>query len=115
METLYDSFTSSGQIRTLKLIRSPPGGVDAILQVVDLDTDPVYACLSYTWSGPRWEDEGEKWTSASQSICINGIRLDIGLNLRNALNHLYEVLGGRAIWVDAICINQETRRSATRR
>lgn len=107
METLYTPFTGADQIRTLKLMRSPSGEVDAILQVIDLDTEAVYACLSYTWSGPRWEDEGKKWTDKSQSICINGIHMEIGLNLRNALNHLYEVLGGRAIWVDAICINQE--------
>jgi hypothetical protein len=106
METPYSPLVSAHHIRLLKLGRDRHGEVNASLQVVDLDSGPEYTALSYTWGAPRWEDEGEEWIVPSHSVLINGHTFVIGLNLRNALNHLHGVLAGRAIWIDAICINQ---------
>ena len=57
---------------------------------------PVYECLSYTWG-----DE-----PADKHITINGQQFLVRKNLFNALRHLRQKTP-RALWIDAICINQE--------
>ncbi|KAI1110653.1 heterokaryon incompatibility protein-domain-containing protein [Nemania sp. NC0429] len=104
MDTLYSTLPSAHHIRVLQLERND--SIDASLHVVDLDTQPEYTCLSYTWGGPRWEDEDEDWALPNRTLLANGYSLDIGRNLRNALDHLHGTLAGRAIWIDAVCINQ---------
>lgn len=108
MDSFYSPLATTHHIRLLKLEKSSAGEVNGILEAVNLKTRPEYKCLSYTWGGPRWEDEkaGGGWIGTTQSVLINGHSLAIGLNLRNALDHLHSALGGKAIWIDAICINQ---------
>lgn len=107
METPYSPLASTHHIRILKLSKNSLGQVEVELQAVDLQAGPEYTCLSYTWGPPTWEDEGEEWTIPSHSVLVNGHSFAIGLNLRNALSHLHEILADRAIWIDAICINQQ--------
>lgn len=108
MDSFYNPVATTHHIRLLKLEKSSAGEVNGILEAVNLETRPEYNCLSYTWGGPRWEDEkaGGGWIGTTQSVLINGHSLAIGLNLRNALDHLHKALGCKAIWIDAICINQ---------
>ncbi|KAK5172551.1 uncharacterized protein LTR77_002671 [Saxophila tyrrhenica] len=81
------------------------------LQQFKLATAPPYFALSYVWGDP----------SKLAPICIDGIQLDVTLNLRQALVHINQVADqlcdGLArtlergttelyIWIDAICLNQ---------
>ncbi|KAM0432195.1 hypothetical protein ACHAPT_004730 [Fusarium lateritium] len=79
---------------------------------------PPYVCLSYVWAdfGPmlnRGRDFRETELevpmfshSDSEEIILNDRRFSIGPNLHAALLGLQQHLGGKPIWVDAMCINQ---------
>ncbi|GES59488.1 HET-domain-containing protein [Aspergillus terreus] len=60
-----------------------------------------YEALSYTWG----EDHGSETAYVVSSA--HDTQLRIGANLALALRHLRSEDGPRALWVDAICINQE--------
>jgi hypothetical protein len=72
------------------------------LQYARLDDAPVYDCLSYTWGEAK----------RSRRISINGTPLRVTENLEAALNQLrrrHNRSRGNnpAIWIDAICIDQD--------
>ncbi|KAE8445975.1 hypothetical protein EG329_012614 [Mollisiaceae sp. DMI_Dod_QoI] len=57
---------------------------------------PKYEALSYAWGRPN----------AVRNIELNGTRVQVRMNLWSALVHLRSDTEGRALWIDAICINQ---------
>lgn len=57
---------------------------------------PKYEALSYTWGDP----------SNQKSICLNGSKFKVRVNLSNALTHIRSEHERRFLWVDAICIDQ---------
>ncbi|KAI1143636.1 heterokaryon incompatibility protein-domain-containing protein [Hypoxylon sp. FL0543] len=71
------------------------------LREIDIQTDPFYDALSYTWGLPHFtetllvEDNGQ-WNV-----------LRITPNLRDALFRFRRRLDVRQLWVDALCINQQ--------
>ncbi|RKL36220.1 hypothetical protein BFJ72_g8349 [Fusarium proliferatum] len=103
----YDSLLLHGQIRLLKII---PGTQNAVvsshMSVVNLEDNPTYKCLSYTWGEPGGDETDESWSKPSQTILIDGFEIHIRQNLYNALIALCQsgILG--PIWIDALCINQ---------
>jgi hypothetical protein len=65
-----------GEIRVLTLHAGDvPDLVKCSLQVVLLDEKPVYEALSYTWGDP----------DTTEAIHVNGTRVDVTVNLENAL------------------------------
>ncbi|KAF5601881.1 heterokaryon incompatibility het-6 [Fusarium pseudocircinatum] len=94
----------------IRLLRIIPGTqnavVSSLMSVVNLDDNPTYKCLSYTWGEPGGNETDEIWSKPSQTILINGSEMHIRQNLYNALVALcqYGILG--PIWIDALCINQ---------
>ncbi|KAL4896928.1 heterokaryon incompatibility protein-domain-containing protein [Aspergillus ambiguus] len=56
----------------------------------------LYEALSYVWGG----------TDNPQTIFIDDQYLTVTANLREALLHLRDSMIERAMWIDAICINQ---------
>jgi hypothetical protein len=68
---------------------------------VRLDKAPIYEALSYTWGEP---DE------FGHQIWVNDDPMNVRVNLWNALQAIisYSAIHGeaRAIWIDALCINQ---------
>ncbi|KAI8948217.1 heterokaryon incompatibility protein-domain-containing protein [Xylaria longipes] len=67
---------------------------------VNLDTDPFYDAISYTWGDPDF----------TESIFIGGgFRLPITANLRDALIRYRHPTAIRSIWADAICIDQANK------
>lgn len=72
--------------------------IECSLHTVRLSDGPVYEALSYAWgSGAR-----------DSSISVNGKRFPITDNLKEALVALRFTDRPRALWIDAICINQES-------
>ncbi|PTB72321.1 HET-domain-containing protein, partial [Trichoderma longibrachiatum ATCC 18648] len=55
-----------------------------------------YEALSYTWGPPN----------VTESILVNGYRMEITHNLHEALLHLRREDEDRTLWVDAVCIDQ---------
>jgi hypothetical protein len=88
-----------GQIRILQL--APGNKGDTLvgeLLIADFDERFIqYDALSYMWGDPAPAD----------TIIIASKALPIASNLTNALNHLRYADNPLAIWIDAICINQD--------
>ncbi|KAI0839435.1 HET-domain-containing protein [Hypoxylon sp. FL0890] len=71
--------------------------------VVDMKSQ--YSALSYTWGHPVLENFKD---DLSHAVICCGQRMPIGLNLNDALQHIYVEadVAPPLLWVDAICINQ---------
>jgi hypothetical protein len=101
-QPLYQSLDSERfQIRYLSL---NPGQfherITASMKVAFLDKSPQYVALSYVWGHDQ----------APSPILIGNTSMHIKQNLDTALRHLRDLVTTRALWVDAICINQEDRK-----
>ncbi|KAK4041296.1 heterokaryon incompatibility protein-domain-containing protein [Parachaetomium inaequale] len=51
-ELRYDALPNATSIRILDVVESGPTKIRCEMRVVDLDSDPKYAALSYTWDNP---------------------------------------------------------------
>ncbi|KAF4968802.1 hypothetical protein FSARC_3829 [Fusarium sarcochroum] len=107
MKYEYNSLLPPGQIRLLTIIPDDGIAVSTKLHIVKLDDNPVYRCLSYTWSGPDGDGTSEIWTKPTESVLIDGLEMPIRRNLHNALIALRQSGTLGPIWIDALCINQE--------
>jgi hypothetical protein len=58
---------------------------------------PKYRALSYVWGDPR----------NTLEISLNGVSLQVTINLASALRHIRDKEEEVVLWADAICINQE--------
>ena len=88
---------SSSSIRILDLW--PAGerwGIETDLRTVRLEDNPAFEALSYEWGDPR----------KSHSISVGGKRFRVTGNLWNALHNVRHETEARALWVDAISIDQ---------
>jgi hypothetical protein len=84
-------------IRVLRVQESLRDGLIAC-ELEETSTESSYRALSYTWGS---EKDGR------ETVLINGRPFEIRPNLLAFLRHARKELPGRALWVDAICINQE--------
>lgn len=86
----------------IRLLRIMPGSagekVQCNLETVGQSSAPDYKALSYTW--------GE--LSKHHEIFVNGSSLSITKNLLAALEQLRHSSKDLVIWIDAICINQDS-------
>ncbi|KAM0417136.1 hypothetical protein ACHAPT_012843 [Fusarium lateritium] len=60
------------------------------------DPPPRYEALSYTWGDPK----------VTREIVVNNYVVNVTFNLYSALYRLRQAEDMRALWVDALCINQ---------
>jgi hypothetical protein len=95
--------SESYEIRMLTLQERPVNDITTeeikcAMDHVSLLTPGEYTALSYCW--------GE--TSNKVPVSINGVRVEVTVNLRAALHQLW-LRGHRRVWIDAICINQDDR------
>lgn len=104
----YESLPNEHHIRLLQLSKNTMGVISASLYIADLDSTPEYKCLSYTWGGARYEDSGEEWLTPNKAIELDRSEFLIRQNLYDALDHLLRLGVRGPIWIDAICINQES-------
>ncbi|KAF5230819.1 hypothetical protein FANTH_13670 [Fusarium anthophilum] len=90
---------ASGQIRLLQVEQCVPGlPLTCRLSSVTLTAAPTYTALSYMWG-----DHVEK-----SNIVINGFTTAITKSLESALRALECYKAGRKLWIDQICINQNS-------
>lgn len=80
-------------------IHSPTndGIINATLSDAILSQNPYFYALSYEW-GP---------IEGLRTILLNGFSIQIRKNLYDFLSIYSEKGGARALWIDAICINQD--------
>ncbi|KAF9869981.1 hypothetical protein CkaCkLH20_12590 [Colletotrichum karsti] len=86
----------SRQIRLVYLHPSNRETINCTIEHVSIDENPTFEALSYTWG------------TAMERFIINvgSASLSVGKNLAVALRALVSSDEPRAIWIDAICINQ---------
>jgi hypothetical protein len=86
---------------SIRLLILEPGGWNAPihcqLQCEALNSNPAYEALSYVWGEPK----------DLRPIHIHGLLHQIQPNLDVALRYLRHEDKPRALWIDALCINQE--------
>ena len=97
---LYNPLPSRGD--SVRLLRLCAGsGADALrakLEVHDLQSWPVYECVSYTWGD----------AANCESITVKGVDLTIRKHLWEILSLLRLRQQDRMLWVDALCISQSS-------
>lgn len=91
----FNFATSEIRLLTVHQATNRDAALECQLSVVSLGLTGDYDSLSYHW----WGDTG-------YPMIVNGITLDIRVNLFNALRFLRYPNRPRVLWVDAICINQ---------
>ncbi|KAG1757971.1 heterokaryon incompatibility protein-domain-containing protein [Suillus lakei] len=101
----YQPLSTSSSIRLLR-IRKFVSTLQYDLIEVDLENNPVYDALSYTWQKQSSTTSGID-SEFGGSINCNGMKLDVTANLRDGLLRLEQLRQETLIWIDAICINQQ--------
>ncbi|KUI62505.1 Heterokaryon incompatibility protein 6, OR allele [Cytospora mali] len=97
-EKLYEPFSNDHSIRIL-IVEPESAGPElrTHLQVVDLNDDPQYEAMSYTWGDPK----------DKTPLKVQQDEVQIPQNLEDALKRLRYPDRRRYIWADAVCINQD--------
>ncbi|KAK3329259.1 heterokaryon incompatibility protein-domain-containing protein [Apodospora peruviana] len=104
MANLYNTLPTSSENPHIRLLELLPGkGLDDIrsdLHEVSLFGNDAkeYECLSYCWGD----------ASITTLITCNGVPVPVTVNLAAALTALRKEDQPRLLWVDALCINQES-------
>lgn len=97
----YDDIDrDSNQIRLLRIL--PPNATSEVqLEIfhANLDDNPTYKALSYTWGSPADPRHG---------INLNGYHFEVRENLWHALRRFQAGNVAPVIWIDAICINRSS-------
>lgn len=106
----YQPLQSSNHFRLLKLHAGPTVRSDMLdeesmlhtdlkcsLQQVDINSDPLFAAISYTW----------EHSAPDAAILVDGKYLTVKLNLVQLLLGLRRTNTDRTLWIDSICINQQ--------
>jgi hypothetical protein len=106
MAPLYDEILSFSpkmafRILTLKPSRKDNKPISCTLttHVLD-DKTPAFEALSYCW-GPLTDP---------LSVTCNGVEVHVMQNLDVALRKLRHIRKRRLLWIDALCINQASKR-----
>ncbi|KAK0507539.1 hypothetical protein JMJ35_010062 [Cladonia borealis] len=87
------------EIRVVEILPELPNGfISCQLRHTALKSD--YTCLSYTWGSSQ----------KPHQILINGRAFFVGTNLHHFLHVANRTRSRIAIWIDAICINQDDLR-----
>ncbi|RDL33032.1 uncharacterized protein BP5553_08471 [Venustampulla echinocandica] len=76
-----------------------PEIIYADLRVIDLESQPSFAALSYVWGA---------YAPEPHTISCSNCKIPVTANCYSALLHLRKRLGRFTIWIDAICIDQNS-------
>ncbi|KAK6810397.1 hypothetical protein RU639_013835, partial [Aspergillus parasiticus] len=128
----YLPLQGSSDIRLLRIHPGRPSdGISCSIRVVGLDENPKCTALSYTWRKQHstWQasalmafetmksmyqgnlydmhvPESERKERSPKAILCNGRKINISLNLYDALVSLRDIQSRCWYWIDALCINQ---------
>lgn len=99
----YAEISLNSKKREIRLLCLEPAAhinttIRASLCVSSLLKEPKYEALSYTWGTAQPEEKIE----------LNGEPFPVRENLFAALRRLRDIQNPRILWVDAICINQDS-------
>lgn len=98
----YEPLDLSSKKASIRLAVLLPGPASSTIRVTlaqkAFADRPKYDALSYTWGRPN----------IVKGIELNGTRVDVRENLWSALVHLRNATEGRVIWIDALCIDQNS-------
>lgn len=107
----YSQFDRVRQFRLLQIIETGDSETPWCYDVVtsDLDRNPAYNALSYTWGCPFADNDGEhrNWENVpSRLVLKDGTYLTVTQNLYRSLLQFaaFDISG--SFWIDALCINQ---------
>jgi hypothetical protein len=89
---------SRQSIRLLKLHSSPSRKLSCSLFTASLDKLPQYEALSYAWDAQQ----------PTEAISCEGRVLKVTQNCAAALRRFKNLLNDRVLWIDSICIDQES-------
>ncbi|RYP49403.1 hypothetical protein DL769_011073 [Monosporascus sp. CRB-8-3] len=93
--------------REIRILTLQPGAFEEPLRcgisTTDIDTSSVYNSLSYVWGDPSSSN------IQGNTVLLDGHPFPVTTNLLTALRHLRPPAGAgaTALWVDAVCINQQ--------
>ncbi|KAI0550343.1 heterokaryon incompatibility protein-domain-containing protein [Xylaria curta] len=99
MAYVYEPLPQNSHTRVLELSPAldPNTPLHGNFRFVNLDKDPFYDAISYTWGDPHFTEE--IFIGENSRLCITP-------NLRDALVRFRQPTEVRSIWVDAVCIDQ---------
>jgi hypothetical protein len=103
MALLYEPLdTKRTQFRRLVLLPGESGDLDeplfGMLEMIWFNEAPEYEALSYVWGS----------ISPAKRMVLNGKQITITPNLDCALRQLRRPGSRLLLWVDALCINQDS-------
>ena len=108
--TLYNDLPLRDSKLDVRIVTINPSRIKAVLPgyIVDplhctlestaLSDAQAFDALSYCWGD----------TTAPKELNVNGLTISVSSNLHQALLHLRHPAIPRRVWIDAICINQES-------
>ncbi|CAO2649165.1 Nn.00g101140.m01.CDS01 [Neocucurbitaria sp. VM-36] len=101
-------------IRLMRILANDGNNIACELRVVNLESNPLYTALSYTW-GPSTGAEERMGVSSSptHTICCNDRKILVTKNLYDFLRVRNNFHASRDMWIDMICINQEDQEERT--
>ena len=102
---IYSYWDGVSEFRTSWSHPSPEFLPPHFVHPPDINFEPKYEALSYTWGSSTNPETASVETT--KPLGIGPSTLEIGQNLASALRHLRHADKPRTIWVDALCINQD--------
>ncbi|KAJ8114977.1 hypothetical protein OPT61_g3270 [Boeremia exigua] len=96
MAFVYRPLDASTSIRLLKVLPREQDNDQICIEIWEESEDVPYRCLSYTWGAPL----------PTFAVEMNGRTFQIGKNLFEFLSVASKRFSNEALWIDAICINQ---------
>jgi hypothetical protein len=101
------STTRSTRILTILPSCNSNAPIRGVISEIDLDLNPSFEALSYVWGSRGPSNDVSILTRASDGVKETS-SLSVTPNCLSALRALRFRLGARRLWIDAICINQDS-------
>ena len=96
--SIYQELNTASSTRLVRILSNNQTSTLSLeLNEVNLDDDPVYGAISYTWGNEQ----------DTAFVIVNNVYVPIRQNLLNFFFHLRSQNYSRQLWVDALSIRQD--------